>query len=864
MNNSSSKPFAIDFVTPNRTYYVAAKSQEEQLAWIDLFRRFTKVAIDGVVLANTVAANGGNNATPPPSSALVPSNASPPNSSGDARSSAHSSGRTSASSNDRASSGSGQHSEKLEDKESGRPAIARVMSVWNLVKSNVERGVLFIQDPMTLQYTRKVVEVRGDNLFLYSSEAKVSQRRASSSSIVLTMCQVRPGRLPEQEDAAVPGTTDDAIFRVFSLVTPITTLYFMAQTVPEASRWIRIFQQIQKVTRERARADTVLSMQQGDANNSSAAPGAHSAAPTSPNTRPGFIITQPSKASTPGAPNGALTNSQSSEQTSHTLNTSGSASSRPNSAVSVESESSSTSATQPNRISPRAAPADSNRLSSNNSSGSTTWAAPTRSLPPTPNNPLATSNGSANAAGHVLSTSDGQNSSSNDIFLRELPTIGVEALDINTRRVLEILNRPENRFCADCRDEEPLWASINLGIFICLECSGIHRSLGVHISKVRSVDLDRWDEPMAAAMAEMGNEASNAVYEAELPANRAPNAHTSRAEKEWFIRAKYSFKQFCAGGAGDAAARSAMTNVRASAALASMVYQEGHLSVSSESEKSWKTRWVVLKENRLLFFKARADPEPRTSLLLSCAHVKTTTLDRINTFELVVPGDVFYLQAENSSDFFLWMDLIRTSQKLFKSSQAPVASLALPVTSTGDTDRTSPRSPASPAAPLSPTSGAVPVSPGSISAPSAIQEVYRTGWLYKQGDKVKNWKKRWFVLKDNKLTYYAAKNDKTPKGSIALSLAVPKDGQHEAGTSIKGLSDHSYSYTFEIVVTGRVYYIAATSDIETQEWINDIRASKKAHESRVALSMATAKNKELALSSPGKALDALPSLDKED
>ncbi len=40
---------------------------------------------------------------------------------------------------------------------------------------------------------------------------------------------------------------------------------------------------------------------------------------------------------------------------------------------------------------------------------------------------------------------------------------------------------------------EPEWASINLGILICLECSGVHRSLGTHISKVRSLTLDKWD-----------------------------------------------------------------------------------------------------------------------------------------------------------------------------------------------------------------------------------------------------------------------------------------------------------------------------------------------------------------------------------
>jgi stromal membrane-associated protein len=73
----------------------------------------------------------------------------------------------------------------------------------------------------------------------------------------------------------------------------------------------------------------------------------------------------------------------------------------------------------------------------------------------------------------------------------------------------DLLQRPENKICADCKKRgasmqvhwffvsslllvDPRWASANLGIFVCLRCSGIHRSLGVHISKVRSVDLDTW------------------------------------------------------------------------------------------------------------------------------------------------------------------------------------------------------------------------------------------------------------------------------------------------------------------------------------------------------------------------------------
>uniref|UniRef100_A0A671NHS8 Arf-GAP with coiled-coil, ANK repeat and PH domain-containing protein n=1 Tax=Sinocyclocheilus anshuiensis TaxID=1608454 RepID=A0A671NHS8_9TELE len=105
---------------------------------------------------------------------------------------------------------------------------------------------------------------------------------------------------------------------------------------------------------------------------------------------------------------------------------------------------------------------------------------------------------------------------------------------------------PGNEICCDCGQADPRWASINLGNLLCIECSSIHRSLGVHCSKVRSLTLDTWEPELMKLMCELGNTVINQIYEGacEEQGLKKPGPNSSRQEKEAWIKAKYVQRKF--------------------------------------------------------------------------------------------------------------------------------------------------------------------------------------------------------------------------------------------------------------------------------------------------------------------------------
>jgi Arf-GAP/SH3 domain/ANK repeat/PH domain-containing protein len=133
----------------------------------------------------------------------------------------------------------------------------------------------------------------------------------------------------------------------------------------------------------------------------------------------------------------------------------------------------------------------------------------------------------------------------------ERPMSRMQPVEISesSQRLLQQVREhdPANQFCADCSTDSRVdWVSINLGIIICIECSGIHRSLGTHVSKVRSLTLDpnSFNSDIVDILMRVGNRVSNAIYEANMERGTKLAPQANREQRLRFINMKYVERAF--------------------------------------------------------------------------------------------------------------------------------------------------------------------------------------------------------------------------------------------------------------------------------------------------------------------------------
>lgn len=118
-------------------------------------------------------------------------------------------------------------------------------------------------------------------------------------------------------------------------------------------------------------------------------------------------------------------------------------------------------------------------------------------------------------------------------------------LELQQAIIRHVQRLPSNDRCCDCNStNDTTWLCINFGVVVCIECSGIHRDLGVHISRIQSLTLDNIGTSQLLLARNMTNQGFNDVMEATLHANNKPNPSSSMEERYDFIRAKYVDKKY--------------------------------------------------------------------------------------------------------------------------------------------------------------------------------------------------------------------------------------------------------------------------------------------------------------------------------
>ncbi|XP_056246966.1 arf-GAP with SH3 domain, ANK repeat and PH domain-containing protein 2 [Seriola aureovittata] len=123
---------------------------------------------------------------------------------------------------------------------------------------------------------------------------------------------------------------------------------------------------------------------------------------------------------------------------------------------------------------------------------------------------------------------------------------GESSVEDLTRAITDDIRRmPGNNSCCDCGAPDPGWLSTNLGVLTCIECSGIHREMGVHVSRIQSLSLDSLGTSDLLLARNVGNSGFNEILEANLLSpSLKPSQHSHMAERKDFILSKYQDVHF--------------------------------------------------------------------------------------------------------------------------------------------------------------------------------------------------------------------------------------------------------------------------------------------------------------------------------
>ncbi|XP_019744277.1 arf-GAP with dual PH domain-containing protein 1 [Hippocampus comes] len=351
----------------------------------------------------------------------------------------------------------------------------------------------------------------------------------------------------------------------------------------------------------------------------------------------------------------------------------------------------------------------------------------------------------------------------------------------NKRILLELVKLPENRLCADCGTPDPDWASYELGLFVCLNCSGVHRNLS---SRVKSIKLDYWEDELVELMKSSGNARARALYEKALPPYYYRPQQTDCAVlREQWIRAKYERFEFT--GETKYPPPSYTTG-----------FYEGILWKKGKENTQFLKRKFVLSEREFtLAYYNKENESKGPKALISIKHLNVTFqpekighphgmqityLDRDHTRSL-------YVYHESPEEIVTWYNALRAARYAYLKTAYPTGT---------DADL----------------------------IPNITPNYLKEGYMEKTGPSQKEpFKKRWFILdsQNRKLLYFKGCLDAEELGVIFLGTesnsysvrdCVPK---HTRG--------NKWKYGLVVETPERQFIFMCEHESEQREWLDSLR-----------------------------------------
>ncbi|XP_049778513.1 arf-GAP with dual PH domain-containing protein 1-like [Schistocerca cancellata] len=353
--------------------------------------------------------------------------------------------------------------------------------------------------------------------------------------------------------------------------------------------------------------------------------------------------------------------------------------------------------------------------------------------------------------------------------------------DRNEKLLLELLKQPGNGECVDCGSKGPEWASYNIGIFVCTRCAGIHRSLGAHISKIKHLKLDRWEDCQVERMKSVGNINAKAKYEENVPpCYRRPVEGDPQVLVEQWIRAKYEREEFCHPGRQKYISG----------------YMEGYLMKRGKDDNRYHPRKFILSEAEdTLRYHVKEKKDPKAIIRLSELNVAFSPekIEHANSLQLT------YLKEGTTRHIYVYHDSSQVIVDWYMAIRC---------------------------AKLHRLQVAYPAASESELVDHLTKDFAREGWLWKTGPKSSDsYKKRWFTLDNRKLMYHEDPMDAHPKGEIFLGHML--DGYSVRVGVPPGAKDLKFSFTLR--TPERAYHLSAETEDDRDEWIQVITKVLERH-----------------------------------